>query len=64
MSKNNLTKEQIESIQNYADNIESIDSFVEAVRQMPGMYIGHIGNKGFINMFREIFQNIIDARFR
>ena len=64
MSKNNLTKEQIESIQNYADNIESIDSFVEAVRQMPGMYIGHIGNKGFINMFREIFQNIIDEIFR
>lgn len=61
---NKLTEEQINSIKNYADDIETIDSFMQAIRQMPGMYIGHIGNKGFINMFREIFQNIIDEIFR
>lgn len=56
----NLTQEQIENIQNYANEIQELKGFVEAVRKRPGMYIGHIGNKGYINMVREIFQNSYD----
>ena len=59
-NKINLTQEQIESIQNYGDQIKTLKDFVEAVRKRPGMYIGYLGNKGFINMIREIFQNAYD----
>lgn len=59
MSKK-LDKDMIENIKNYGDKIETIESFVEAVRKIPGMYIGAKGNAGFINMIREIFQNSID----
>ena len=61
---NKLTDEQIESIKNYEKDIKTLEDFVTAVRKLPGMYIGHIGNKGFINMFREIFQNAIDEVMR
>jgi len=64
MTSNKLTKEQIESIKNYGNEIKSLETFVETVRQMPGMYIGHLGNKGFINMFREILQNAVDELMR
>lgn len=49
-----------ENIRNYNDEIKSLKSFVEAVRKLPGMYIGRIGNKGFMNLTREIFQNSVD----
>lgn len=48
------------NIDKYSEKISTIKSFVEAVRQMPGMYIGPIGDAGFLNMIREIFQNSID----
>lgn len=64
MTNNNLTKEQIKSIENYGNEIMSLETFVEAVREMPGMYIGHKGNRGFINMFREVLQNSIDELMR
>lgn len=35
-------------------------SFTEAVRKTPGQYIGYVGDKGFINMIREVFQNSMD----
>lgn len=57
---NKLTQEQIENIENYGDEIHTLKDFVEAVRKRPGMYIGYLGNKGFINMVREIFQNAYD----
>lgn len=60
INKVKLTQEQIENIQNYADEIQTLKDFVESVRKLPGMYIGPIGNKGFINMVREIFQNAYD----
>ena len=59
-AKTNLTQEQIENIQNYGDEIETLKNFVEAVRKRPGMYIGHLGDEGYINMAREIFQNAYD----
>ena len=55
-----LTKEQIEAIENYGDKIKSLKDFVTACRRRPGMYIGEIGNNGVLNMVREIFQNCID----
>ena len=58
--KHNLTQEQIENIANYGKEIQTLKDFVEAVRKKPGMYIGYLGDKGFINMFREIFQNSYD----
>lgn len=58
--KVNLTQEQIDNIQNYGKEIKSLKDFVESVRKLPGMYIGPIGNRGFINMIREIFQNSYD----
>lgn len=55
-----LSKEMIESIDNYNDDIKELKDFVSAVRKRPGMYLGPIGNRGFLNMMREIFQNCID----
>ena len=55
-----LTKEQKEAIKNYGDEIKQLKDFQTAVRTRPGMYIGPIGNKGFLNCCREIYQNAID----
>ncbi len=59
MSKE-LTKEQIEAIENYGDEIVTLKNFIEAVQKRPGMYLGAIGNKGYIDMVREIFDNGYD----
>ena len=59
-TKMKLTDQQIKNIENYADQIETLEDFVTAVRQMPGMYIGSKGNAGFLTMIREIFQNSDD----
>ena len=48
------------NILNYSKEIVTLSSFKEAVRKNPGMYIGRRGNRGFLNMIREIFQNSID----
>lgn len=53
-----------ESIKNYGNKIEHIDSFVEAVRRFPGMYIGAKGNTGWKACIREIFQNAVDEIIR
>ena len=45
-------KNVIDNIKNYGSEIESLKDFITAVKKMPGMYIGHRGNKGFINMIR------------
>ena len=55
-----LTKEQMAAIDNYGSEIKTLKDFVTAVRKRPGMYIGHIGQKGVINMHREIYSNSID----
>lgn len=53
-----------ENIKNYGDKIEHIDTFVEAVRRFPGMYIGAKGNVGWKASIREIFQNAVDEIIR
>ena len=40
--------------------IQIIDDPVEAVRKLPDVYIGALGNAGFLNMYREIVQNSLD----
>lgn len=57
-------KNVIDNIKNYGSEIESLKDFITAVKKMPGMYIGHRGNKGFINMIREVYQNSIDEMMK
>lgn len=59
LKKGNLTADKIKKIQGYADTIVSLSNF-EAMRKRPGEFIGSKGNKGFINMVREIVQNTLD----
>jgi DNA gyrase subunit B len=49
-----------ENILDYAKKIKTIKNFADVVRKMPGMYIGYIGNAGYINMIREVYQNSMD----
>lgn len=40
--------------------IQVIDDPVVAVRKLPDVYIGALGNAGYLNMYREIIQNSLD----
>lgn len=61
MAKNNdMSKGMIDNIKNYGEKIVTLKDFVEAVRQNPGYHLGSKGNKGFINMIREVLQNALD----
>lgn len=57
--KKELTIEE-QAIRDYAKLIKTINVFSVAVRQNPGQFIGYLRNKGFKNMYREIYQNAID----
>jgi len=52
-----------DSIKNYGDQIKSL-TFVQAVRKLPGMYIGEVGNNGWKSCIREIAQNSFDEAVR
>lgn len=56
----NVSEEYKKYIDNYSNMIETKENFVDVVRSMPGMFLGHRGNKGFLTMIREIFQNAVD----
>lgn len=45
---------------NKQKEIKVIDDSVDAVRKLPDVYIGALGNHGFLNMYREILQNSLD----
>lgn len=60
---NNDLKQFEESIKSYGDKIKKLD-FVEAVRALPGMYIGEKGNNGWKSCIREIAQNAFDEAAR
>ena len=64
MGKKEIQNNFEESIRNYGDKIEHIDTFAEAVRRLPGMYIGSKGNVGWKACIREIFQNAVDEMIR
>ena len=48
------------SVNNYSKRITTITDPIEVFRKMPGMYCGGIGNRGFLSLIREVFQNSID----
>jgi len=58
MSK--MTKEMEDNIKNYASQIKTMETFVDAVRLNQGQFIGGEGNIALLNMIREVFQNSID----
>ena len=45
---------------NEQDEIKVLNDDVEAVRKLPDVYIGALGNHGYMNMYREIVQNAFD----
>ena len=45
---------------NKQDEIKFLESDLEAVRKLPDVYIGALGNSGYVNMCREIIQNSLD----
>lgn len=45
---------------NKQKDIKVIEDPVEAVRKLPDVYIGALGNHGYLNMYREILQNSLD----
>ena len=55
-----LSQDMIDNIKNYKNQIISLKDYITAVRKNPGMYIGSVGNKGLINLIREILQNGLD----
>ena len=55
-----LTEAQKKAIDNYGKDVRTLKDFVEACQTRPGQFIGPIGNAGFLNMMREIFQNAVD----
>ena len=60
IKNNTLSEEMIKNIDNYSNDIQTIENFVDAVRMRPGMYIGPLGGPGFLNMLREVFQHALD----
>ena len=65
--KKNVTNNNdayVDNIKNYANQITSIDSIIEAIRKLPGMYIGSIGTSGWMTCLREIFQNAVDEAIK
>ena len=60
VSNSNLTKEQIEKVNSYSNDITKIDGTINAMRRRYNMYLGAGGKVGLLTMFREIFQNSVD----
>lgn len=60
----NLTKEQIQAIKDYDNEIKTIELFVDSVRQNPGEYLSSIRNEGWMNAVREVIQNSTDEMNR
>lgn len=59
-----LTKKEKEMILTYGEKIKTIELFVDSVRKNPGEYLSSIGNEGWMNCIREIFQNAVDEMMR
>lgn len=59
-NKQQLSQEQLSAINNYGKDIETLKDTVTAIRKLPGMYCAGKGNKGFLSLIREIYDNAID----
>lgn len=57
--KKKFDKTMEANIKNYGNEIEHLE-YPDDIRRKPGMYIGGKGNRGYLNMFKEIFQNSTD----
>ena len=55
-----MNRSMVDNIKHYSEQIKTMESYTDAVRETVGQYLGYKGNKGFINMIREIFQNSVD----
>ena len=55
-----IDKEMQKKIDEYNKEIKTLEDIVKSMRQAPGMYIGPIGNQGFLTIIKEIYQNAID----
>lgn len=64
MAKKNKQESFEEQVKAYASQIKEIDDQVEQVRQTPDVFIGPLGDKGFLTMIREIFQNSLDETLK
>ena len=64
MTNNKLTKEQIQAIKDYGNQITTIELFVDSVRKNPGEYLSSTGNEGWFNALREMIQNATDEEDR
>lgn len=60
MAQQKLNKDEIKAINSYSSEIKTLKDYVTGVRQMPGMYCGGKGNRGYLSLIREIYQNAID----
>lgn len=60
MATNQLSKAEMEAIDNYGSRIKQLKTFQEGVQARPGMYIGSLQNKGLKSAIKEIFQNAVD----
>lgn len=60
MATTTLSKEMLAAIDSYSNDIITLKDTVTAVRKLPGMYCAGKGNKGFLSLIREIFQNAVD----
>lgn len=56
----NVSDKMKKNIDSYGDEIQTISSFVDAVRKTVGQYLGYQDTRGHINMIREITQNAYD----
>ena len=55
-----MKQQEKNEILNYESQFKELKNLKEIVRKLPGMYIGATGNKGVLNMIREVFQNSFD----
>lgn len=55
-----VTEQELRQIEEYSQQIKTIDDFMEAVRKTLGQYISYTGSKGWLNAGRELIQNMLD----
>ena len=58
--KKQVSQDFINDMELYTKKIETIELFVDSVRQNPGEYLSSIGNEGWMNGIREVVQNGTD----
>ena len=60
MAKKQDTNQYQEAMNEYANRFKVLTTDAEKIHQTPDVYIGDLGNKGYLTMVREIIQNSFD----